>query len=70
MPEKRSVVETGKPGQHRHQERRAEHRDDVLDADRDRGAPVEALVGLHDLAGFDGAAVAVQRPGGHANSSG
>ena len=48
MPEKSSVVVGGKPVSSRHQERGAEHRDDVLGPDRDRRRPGQALVGADD----------------------
>ena len=46
----------------RDQEGRAEHGDDVLDADADGARPGQALVGGDDLARGDGPAVAVEAP--------
>ena len=48
--------------QDRHQERRAEHGDDVLGADADGTGPGQSLIGLHDLAGRERLAVAMQFP--------
>ncbi|KAB1889856.1 hypothetical protein F6W69_17695 [Microbacterium oxydans] len=42
----------------------------MLESDRDRRGPVQALVGTDDGAGLDRAAVSVQLPQGHAGSSG
>src|SRR5699024_3277098 len=58
------------PGQQRHQEGCAEHRHDVLGTDPDRQRPGQALFGLDDGVGGDGAAIAMQSPAEHGSPRG
>ena len=62
MAVKNRVVDGSKPGQNRHQERGAEHGDDVLRADFRGARPGQPLVRFDDLAGLQRFAVAVELP--------